>query len=299
MAGGQQFGVPRRVAKVIRCHQFDGFAPQQPHVAQPAIIGEHGAESGVVHRRADQPAAAGFKNRRALHVQQRNVGPVFRVFRKRFGDAGVIFLRHRECGVGHTEGTQYARRKKFAQRLAGNDFHQPAQHVGGTRIFPVRTGLMQQRQRPQRRDVIGVGLLQAGNTGLDIGLVHRPIATKFVCQAGRMAQKILHRDRAFGGHGTHHRRRERGNILANGVGQQQPAFFPQHHDRDRYDGFGHRIDAENGVLRHRCAARRQRTKRLMVGDFAMTGDQSHRTGHVTGRRTTLQRGRQTIQSNGG
>ena len=77
-----------------------------------------------------------------------------------------------------------------------------------------------------------------------------------------MAQQILHRDRPFGRDqfelpvllDADLRIGEFGDVFRDGVSDEQPSVLDQHHERDRDDRLGHRIDAEDRVAAHRRAA---------------------------------------------
>jgi len=70
-------------------------------------------------------------------------------------------------------------------------------------------------------------------------------------------------------------------VLGDRIGQHDLAFFRQDHRADRGERLGHRVDAEDGVLGHRSAARGiSRAERLEVCDAALARDDRHRAGKL-------------------
>jgi hypothetical protein len=96
-----------------------------------------------------------------------------------------------------------------------------------------------------------------------------------------MAQQILDRDRPLGRDqfelpvllDADLRIGEFGDVFRDGVGDEQPSVLDQHHERDRDDRLGHRIDAEDCVAGHYRAARPQHAEVAAIADLAAPRDQ--------------------------
>ena len=96
--------------------------------------------------------------------------------------------------------------------------------------------------------------------GFPEAVVHGDVAG----QAGGVAQQVAHRHGAprrrrlllaAGGAGRHPHASQRRQVVGGRGVQRQLALLAQHHCRDRTHRLGHRIDAEDGVVRHGPAAR--------------------------------------------
>ena len=107
-----------------------------------------------------------------------------------------------------------------------------------------------------------------------------------------MAQQVLHGDRTFGrnqrvGHlavsvglrDAHLQCRKLGQELRYRIRQLETALLHEDHRRDRDQRFGHRIDPEDRILRHRRIGRLvAEAEALEVGDLALARDQHDRAG---------------------
>ncbi len=101
-------------------------------------------------------------------------------------------------------------------------------------------------------------------------------------QAGGVGEHVAERDRAAGRLGDHRLVLAGdidavvlpgGDVAADRVVELEVALFIEHHQRDRGDRLGHRIDAEDGVVGHRLAALQvHRPEGLAVGDLSAPGD---------------------------
>jgi len=70
-----------------------------------------------------------------------------------------------------------------------------------------------------------------------------------------------------------------GNVIGGGVVQAETAFFEQDQRRHAGDDFGHRVNAKDGVGRHRRAGFEVAvTERGEIGDFAFARDERNGAG---------------------
>ena len=132
--------------EMIRGHQFQRLAADQPVAVERAAVEQHLAEPRVVHRGRDQPAAAGFHRRLFQHVEELHFVAGPGIGRERLGEAAGVFLAGMERGLGHLQRRQDALGQERAQRLAGDDLDDAAENVGGAAVIPFRAGLAHQRQ---------------------------------------------------------------------------------------------------------------------------------------------------------
>ena len=216
----------------------------------------------------------------------------------------MLLRRHVERCLRHAQRLQNAAVQELAQALPGNHFHDPAQHIGGPAIFPLRARLMRQRQRRQARRLILVGLAATVDLGVHIRLLHRPGATELIAQARGMAQQILHRGLTLRRHQFHlpvplHQHflpGEGGNEFRYRVVQQQPPFLPQHHDGHRDNRLGHGIDAEQAVGLHGVGSGGIAfAECLQIGQPVVANDGNHRPRYLPGCHALVQHAGQAGQ----
>ena len=169
-----------------------------------------------------------------------------------------------ECGLGHLQRRQDAFGQERAERFAGDDLDDAAEHVGRAAVIPFRARLAHQRHAGDHGRVLGIGDLAAAQPRLLIELLHGAVAGVVVGQAGGVPQQVLD------GHLPLDRHEvelavvldadllvgELRNELGDGVVEDEVAVLDQHHDADRDDRLGHREDAEDAVMRHRRAGGR-------------------------------------------
>ena len=227
-----------------------------------------------------------------------------RIGGERLGKSDRVGLRHREPRIDHAERREQPLLEKVAKPHAGRLLDHPPQHVDRKTVFPDRAGLMDQRRFRQAdhllggRDVAGLvhQAIRLVDAGRGVRLLDRRIAGDLpVAQPGGMAQQILD------GHLTFGRNQRVGNFavsvglrdanlefrkvgqeLRYRIGQLEPAFLHEDHGRDRDQGLGHRVDAENRILRHgRIGGLVAEAEALEVGDLALAGDQHDRAGQPT------------------
>ena len=183
---------------------------------------------------------------------------------ERFGEAGGVGFRRVERGLGHLQRRQDALGQERAERLAGDDLDDAAEHVGRAAVVPAFAGLADQRHAGDDRGVFGVADLAAAQPRLLVELLDQAVAGVVVGQTRGVPQQILHR------HLPLHRHQlelavaldadllvgKFRNELGDGVIEDEVAVLDQHHDADRDDRLGHREDAEQAVMRHRRRRRR-------------------------------------------
>ena len=202
--------------------------------------------------------------------------------------------RYRACLAAQKSLTQ-----KRAQGLPGDNLDDAADDVGGMAVIPGRSRLIEQRQlgelqRQIRRVVrsrqaswrcrIGANKLR-----LTVKTLHGRNAGEKVCQPGCVPQQVLDGDRPARPRPIRACRlfttptlgsANSGTNFANRVADEQLSFLDQHHERDRDDRLGHRIDAEDGVAAQRRPVGPSAPTSLPIGDFAAPGDHHGNAGHV-------------------
>ena len=169
-----------------------------------------------------------------------------------------------EGGLGHLQRRQDAFGQERAERLAGDDLDDAAEHVGGAAVVPFRAGLADQRHAGDHGRMFGVGDLAAAQPRLLVELLHQAVAGVVVGEARGVPQQVLHRHLPL-----HRYQLELAVVLdadllvgkfrnefRDGIAEDEVAVLDQHHDADRDDRFGHREDAEDAVMRHRRGCRR-------------------------------------------
>ena len=155
--------------------------------------------------------------------------------------------------------------------------------------MPGHARLLEERQLGDFSDKLGVGEI-AEQPRLAVETLHGRFAGKLVCQSRRMAQQILDRDRPFGWDQFEFpvlldadlRVGEFRQVLRHGVGDEQPSVLDQHHERDRDDRLGHRIDAEDRVAGHYRAARPQHAEVAAIADLAAPRDHHRNSRQAAG-----------------
>ena len=173
------------------------------------------------------------------------------------------------------------------RRLAGNDFDDAAENVGGAAVVPFRAGLAHQRQAGDEGGVFGVGDLAAAQPRLLIQLLHQAVAGVVVGDARGVPQQVLNRHRPLQRYELELAVVLDADLLIgkfrdefrDGVAEQEMAILDQHHDADRDDRFGHGEDAEDRIVRHRRGGRRALpAERFEPADLAAAGHHHGRAG---------------------
>ena len=198
-------------------------------------------------------------------------------------------LRHMKCGVDHAERRQNMPLEEHTQSLPRQHLDEAPDDIGRATVFPPRSRLMKQRHLAEGSDLIGAALRAAVQLRTHVHFLYRPGAAKLIGKTRGMTQKILDGDGALERHPLElptslhgdFKVREIGKVFGDGIVQQEPPFFPQHHRRHRSDGLGHGIDTEDCVLRHRRAAGGiALTKTFEEPKPAAPGDEYDGAGHT-------------------
>ena len=119
---------------------------------------------------------------------------------ERLGEPAGVLRAGVKRGLGHLQRRQDAFGQERAERLAGDDFDEAAEDVGGAAVVPLGARLADQRQARDQRGMLGVADLAAAQPRLLIELLHQAVAGVFVSDAGSVAQQILDRDRPLQRH---------------------------------------------------------------------------------------------------
>ncbi len=167
-------------AEMIRRHQFQRLAADDPDAIERAAVEQHLAEPRIVHRGRNQPAAAGFHRRLLQHFEELHLVAGPGIGRERLGETTGVLLAGMKRGLGHLQRRKDAFGQERAKRFAGNDFDEAAENVGGTAVIPFGARLAHQRQARDQRSVFGIADLAASHLRLLIHLMHQAIAGVFV-----------------------------------------------------------------------------------------------------------------------
>ena len=274
---------------MVRRHVAHGGAGEKPDALELAAVEQHLTEARVVRGRAGRAGATGIVLRRHGDVEQLD-----RLARRLVGLVGLgkargLRLRYQERSVVHLERREDSLAEEPAERRARHHFDDAAEHVGRQAVLPGAPGLMGQRHLGEPLDLLGRRDVAPVDADLGVELLHLGVAREAaVHEARRVAQQVLNRHLALGRHqcvhclagvgvepgNAHLEIRELGQILRDGIAQHQPPLFDEHHRGDRRERLGHRIEAEDRVLRHR----RSRdgialADALEVGDLPLAGHQ--------------------------
>ena len=267
---------------------------QEPHGAERAVAGEHQAEAQVVGAGGHQAAAAGQEPGALAEAETGHRTALRRVHRREAaGRIGPVHLcqpvelvrRAEKAGVRHAQRREDALLQELVERLPRRYLHQTPDHVGGDAVVPAGAGLVEQRNPVEMvADLRQGARAERRQAGFPEAVVHGDVAG----QAGGVAQQIAHRHGAArrrrvllaaGGAGGHAHASQRRQVVGGRGVQLQPALLAQHHRRHRAHRLGHRVDAENGVVRHGPAARDvHHAVRLEVNHRAVPRHHGNRTG---------------------
>jgi hypothetical protein len=172
--------------------------------------------------------------------------------------AVTLARRDAETGIAHAEWREQAFTQEIAERLIGQHLDELRGDVDAETVMPGRAGMEGQRHA---RKIVDERFQRAR------GVVHEPrftilradrvILEEIVGQAAGMGHHVPHL------HGTEHvlvldtavRHQDLGagegrNEFRHRVDQLAAPFLVQQHERRADDGLGHRVDAEDGVVRH-------------------------------------------------
>ena len=193
MPRGQQGAHGGHGPQVVGGHERHGVGAEQPHTAQLAAVQQALQKPRVIGGGGHQPTTTGLHGGHTARVQHPQGNATVRVVGQRLGNAVVVLGQHGKTGVLHPERGKNGLVQVLAQRLAGDDLQQAAQHVGGAAVFPHRARRVHQRQGRELCRKGGVGALSRGDLHLRVLALHGCAAQKFVGEARRVAQQVLHR----------------------------------------------------------------------------------------------------------
>ena len=272
---------------MVRRHVSHGSWRKQSLAFELAAVGEHLQEPRVVHRRAGRTGAAGIVLRGDGHVVQRDRFARGLVGRERLGEALDLLTRHVKRRVDDSERLEDALVEESAERCAGHGLDDATRDVRRHAVLPRGAGLVGEGDLREAREL----LLRRDALPVDVRLrvelldarVRREAA---VDQARGVTEQIVDLHRTL----RRHRReaglagavgrldedvelRELWQIHADRVRQANAALFDEHHRRDGCERLRHRVEAKDGVLRHRSARRGvELSNGLEVRDLSLPDD---------------------------
>ncbi len=153
-------------AEMVRRHQLERLAADDPVAVERAAIEQHLAEPRIVHGGRDQPAAAGFHHRLFEHVEELHLFAGPRIGRERLGETIRILWPGVKGRLGHLQRRQNALGQERAKRFAGDDFDETAENVGGAAVVPLGAWLAHQGHARDQRGMFGVADLAAAQPRL-------------------------------------------------------------------------------------------------------------------------------------
>jgi hypothetical protein len=146
---------------------------------------------------------------------------------------------------------------------------------------------------------VEIALIDIGGA---VSLAHHAVAVEAVSDAGGMTHQVEHRGRMIRRNEIERGRAvlgllldadlhigERGNVFRNGIVELDLAFLEQHHRGHRGDGFGHREQAEDGLVGDRRLAHHiLDAEGLVIDRLAVLLDQHDGAGDLAGRNLVLE-----------
>ena len=201
---------------------------------------------------------------------------------------------HVETRVLHAERIQQPLLLELIERFSGDHLDHPTEDIDRMAVVPGRARLVGERQFGEAFGEIGIVDVTGKQASVDIGLLDQSLAEETVGEAGGVAHQVLDGDRALDRDRIQSHRpvlallldadldvRERRNVFRQRLLQLQFAFLHQHHRGNRGDRFRHRIDAEDGVGRHRLlGAGIANAETIEVGRLAVALDHHDGTGNL-------------------
>ena len=174
------------------------------------------------------------------------------------GESVGLVLGDREEGVFHAERLEDPLLEEDIQGLATDDLDQPADDVGGNRIVPGLPRRELQRHAGQGGDSFDQPLAVEvlAELQLAVGGINVAELLEAVGQAGGVAQEVDDQHRPVGRlrlEGLHVAAvvdpevLPFGNVPGHRIVESGQALLDQHHEGDRGDRLGHRVDAEEVV----------------------------------------------------
>ena len=284
---------------MVLTHELPGLGADDAGAIERAAAQQHQGEAVIVAHGGSETAAC-IEQVRAFGIEFR--GRAAGIGERRLTRLGVLLVashqtvdllgRHPEIGVVHAERAKDAFTEEFVERLAGNDFHERAEHVDGVAVTPLRARREGKRQLADLAGHVLQRVLRVADLAVAVDLVGLVLEQEAVGEAGRVGDEIKHRHLAVWFAQLRRRRRAAiphhrvlvfGNVAADRMVEPDLALLEQHHDGERRDRLGHRIDAEDrlgtdGFL----AAHLGRAGIALVRDLPAARDQQAHAGHLAG-----------------
>jgi len=170
--------------------------------------------------------------------------------------------------------------RRYSSRVCPEAFDHDAEDVRrvAVDVFLARLRVERQRGHAEQRGgnrLVAMGEVPPRDPGLLPQLGGRPAA---VAEAGGVGHQVANGDRTPGVHDVvpalagdrHPRLEELGEVLAHGIGDEQPALLLEAHGGHAHEGLGLRRDAEDRVFGHgRARLEVAVAERHEVGDLAV------------------------------
>ena len=186
---------------------------------------------------------------------------------------------------------------ELQQRLPRGDLDDAAEYVGRMAVVPAHAGLIGERQFGDPLGEFGIVEIAGVQRGLRIELFDLAFAKEAVSDTRGVPQQVQNRDRTLqrlelerilagliGKIDADLGIGESRNVFRDGIVERQLAVLDQHHDCDRGDRLGHRIDPEDGIRRHRQPGRdAAQPETFQIDLLAVLLDQQHRAGNLAAR----------------
>ena len=294
---------------MVRGHVVDGARAEDARAFEFPAIGQHLREAQVIASRGNQAVAARKKRLRFAEVDEFRRLAAIDVGHG-LGEPVLLFGRHLKSGIDHFQRLEDAFGEKTVQRLSGSDFDDTAEHVSGVAVLPGGSRLELQRQLGERAAEIGKHPFLREDVGIFVHLLHRVQGAEHaVCQAGSVAQQVLHGDLPFRVDQREHRLAfavgrfdadfhvfELGNVFRHRLLQAEPAFLDQHHRGDADDRLGHGIEAEDRIGAHRdFPVPVLPAETFRIHQLPVAGDQHDGAGQLAGLHRFLHGGVETAE----
>ena len=274
---------------MLRRHQLDRLAAEEPVSFERAAVEQHLAEAHVVRGGREQAAGRGEDFRRGGELLRAGEALV-EGGRVDHGEAGLLFRRHGEASVDHAERLEDAIAQVGIERLAGNHLDHATDGLGGGAVFPLRAGLEVQRHARVRLHAIGEDRIcgqladRLGEQGAGGAAGRRHARAVDQQVMNRDAALGRHRDEAAGRVGLRHRdlgTAEFRQVFFHGVAEEHALLLQQHEQSDRRDRLGHRGEGEDVVGPHRPLALQVAVAlRLEAHDLALSGHERDGAGDL-------------------
>ena len=171
----------------------------------------------------------------------------------------MFFRGNEKPGIHHAQGFEDFFAQELVEGLARNNLDEIAEDIGGHGVIPALAGRKLQGQGCDFLDrLLQVpGAVHALEPGLAVRRIHRGSVHEAVGEARCMGEQVLDSHRTCGALGDEIRITpdlenallgKFGDEILDGIPELEEAALVEHHRRDRRDGLGHRVDAEDRVL---------------------------------------------------